>query len=151
MQLHQPDFLASLIALNANLLVFSFAPFQRLRDWVPYFRESFLEPHYKKHKFEFPAAPFCRTRFLADPDLSVYHAYGLGRNSPLRVYAPRIAWQYFRWGLGGLPLKMPTEDTLQRGGDFVVGRDGRLTLCHVGRDQADRPAVAEILSALSGD
>jgi hypothetical protein len=148
-QLHQPDFLETLVRLDASLFVFSFAPLDRFQNWVEYFREHFLNPYYRRYNIQLPADPFLRTRFLADPDLSVYHSYGLGRNSPLRVYGPRIAWQYFKWGLVGLPLKRPKEDTLQRGGDFVVGRDGRLTLCHIGRDQADRPSVAEILAALS--
>lgn len=94
-----------------------------------------------------PAEPLARTRFLADPERAVYRAYGLGRNSLLRVYGPRILAQYVVWGLRGKPIRI-REDTLQRGGNFVVGRDGRLTLAHTGRDQADRPSVDTILAAL---
>jgi hypothetical protein len=120
-----------------------------VKEWVPYFRNRFLVPHYRAHQVAQLQWPLFRTRFVADPDLRVYHAYGMGRNSRLHVYGPRIVWQYFRWGLAGKPLKLPKQDTLQRGGDFVVGVDGRLTLCHVGRDQADRPSVGDVLTALS--
>jgi hypothetical protein len=148
-QLHQPHVLEELVRLDATLVAVSFAPLPRLQEWVAYFHERFLLPHYVAHKIEPPESPFFRTRFAADADLKVYHSYGIGRTSRLRVYGPRIVWQYFRWGLAGKPLKMPTQDTLQMGGDFVVGNNGRLTLAHVGRDQADRPSVSDILTALA--
>jgi hypothetical protein len=47
----------------------------------------------------------------------------------------------------GKPIRL-RDDALQRGGNFVVGRDGHLTLAHTGRDQSDRPEPAEILAAL---
>jgi len=149
-QLHQPTFLRELAALDAQLLVLSFAEMERLRHWVPYFRRRFLEPAYAQHGLTppgFPADTFERTRFLADPSRAVYHAYGLGRNVVWRVYGPGILWQYLKWGLQGKPIGV-RDDTLQRGGNFVVGRDGRLTLAHTGRDQADRPSPATILAAL---
>lgn len=134
--------------IDARLAVVSFAPLDRLREWVPYFQEHLLEPSYRQSNLSLPPDIFSRTRFVSDATLDVYHAYGMGRNSPLKVYGPRIIWQYFRWGLEGKPIRKPFQDTLQRGGDFVVGRDGLLTLAHVGRDQADRPSIAEILTAL---
>jgi hypothetical protein len=44
-----------------------------------------------------------------------------------RVYGPRILWQYALWWLQGKPIRL-RDDALQRGGNFVVGRDGHLTL-----------------------
>jgi hypothetical protein len=148
-QLHQPHILEEFARLDARIVAVSFAPLEQLKEWVPYFHNRFLAPHYRAHRLELPESPLSRTRFAADTGLGVYHAYGMGRNSRYHVYGPRIVWQYFRWGLVGKPLKVPRQDTLQRGGDFVVGSDGRLTLCHVGRDQADRPLIADILTALS--
>ncbi len=147
MQLHQPDVLDQLAAFDARLLVVSFADLGRLTHWVAYFHRRFLAPAYAERGVAAPANPFGRTGFLADPDRGVYHAYGLGRNSALRVYGPRILWQYVKWGVQGKPISV-RDDTLQRGGDFVVGRDGRLTLAHTGRDQSDRPPPEVILAAL---
>lgn len=150
MQLHQPNFQHELAALDARLLVLSFADLERLRHWVPYFRRRFLDPSYAQEGIapaDRPADPFARTRFLADPTRAVYHAYGLGRNTVWRVYGPRILWQYLHWGVQGKPIGI-RDDTLQRGGNFVVGRTGRLTLAHTGRNQADRPSPEAILAAL---
>lgn len=148
MQLHLPPVLEQLAALDAQLLVVSFAKVGRLEHWVPYFTRAFLAPRYREHGLALPANPFARTRFVADPELAVYHAYGLGRNSRWRVYGPGILWQYARWWAQGKPLRKVQDDPLQRGGNFVVGRDGRLTFAHTGRDQADRPSAAAILEAL---
>ena len=147
MQLHQPDVQQWLAALDARLLVFSFAPLDRLTAWVPYLRDTLLAPSYRQRNLSLPVNAFARTHFVADPDRVAYAAYGLGRNSVLRVYGPRILWRYLWWGLHGKPIRL-RDDTLQRGGDFVVGRDGRLILSHTGRDQSDRPSVSALLAAL---
>jgi hypothetical protein len=146
-QLHQPTVLRELAVPDARLLVLSFAEVERLRHWVPYFQRRFLEPAYAQHGLTLPPDPFARTRFLADPSRAVYHAYGLGRNAVWRVYRPGILWQYVLWGMQGKPIDV-RDDTLQRGGDFVVGRDGRLTLAHTGHNQSERPASDSILTAL---
>ena len=139
MQLHQPAALDEFERLGAGLLVVSFAEPEYLRGWVPWWRETFLKDR------ERPA----RTRFLADPQKTVYAAYGLGRHSARAVYSPRILLQYARWAAQGKPIRNTREDKLQRGGDFVVGADGCLRLSHTGRDQSDRPPVSAILAALS--
>lgn len=147
MQLHQPTFQHDLAALDARLLVVSFAEAERLRHWLPYFRRRFLEPAYAWDGQTAPADAFARTTFLADPTRAAYHAYGLGRNAAWRVYGPRILAQYVRWGLQGKPIRV-RDDTLQRGGNFVVGARGQLALSHTGRDQAERPSLSAILAAL---
>jgi len=150
-QLHQPTFLHELATLDARLLVLSFAEMERLRHWVPYFRRRFLDPDYARRGLTpatLPADPFEHTRFLADPSRAVYHAYGLGRNAVWRVYGPGVLWQYLKWGMQGKPIGV-RDDTLQRGGNFIVGRDGRLTLAHTGRDQSDRPSPDAIRMALA--
>jgi hypothetical protein len=143
----QPDYLSALAERDARLLVFSFADEERLRRWIPYFQRQLLTPASAERGLAVPDAIFDRTRFLADPSRAAYHAYGLGRNTVWRVYGPRILWQYARWGIQGKPIEL-NDDALQRGGNFVVGRDGRLSLAHTGRDQADRPTPHAILAAL---
>lgn len=150
MQLHRPDIQSQIAALDAQILVVSFAPLAELSDWVPFFRRHFVERYYKENHLNPPKTVFARTRFLADPKLEVYHAYGMGRHSPWTAYGPKIAWRYLRFIAQGKPLRLPKQDTLQKGGDFVVGRDSRLTLAHVGGDQSDRPSVEDILVALGG-
>lgn len=148
MQLHLPEIQYQFAALNAQLLVVSFAPIKELRGWVPYFRHYFLERYFKENSLERPPEFFERSRFLSDKQLDVYHAYGLGRFSPWRAYGPKIIRQYMKFIAQGKPLRMPGGDTLQKGGDFVVNREGRLTLSHFGNDQSERPAVADIIQAL---
>ncbi|HEY7832360.1 MAG TPA: hypothetical protein VIG30_02240 [Ktedonobacterales bacterium] len=151
MQLHLPTTLQQFAALDAHLLVVSFAPPPRLERFTRYLGERVIPRGYTERGLPPPdqATLYARTRFAADPALAAYHAYGLGRNTWLRVYGPRIILQYVAWGLRGRRIGLGgDEDTLQRGGNFVVGRDGRLMLAHTGRDQADRPSVAAILEAL---
>lgn len=148
MQLHHPHFLEQLAALSGQLLVFSFAPLDRLQSWVPHFRANILLPYYDEHNLAQPADPFARTDFLSDPTLSAYHAYGLDRNSLKEVYDLKILRQYARWKKQGKPIHLPQEDPLQRGGNFVINRAKRLTLSHTGRDQSERPTVEEILGGM---
>ncbi len=148
MQLHLPEIQHRFAAINAQILVVSFAPIEELSQWVPYFRKSFLERYFKVHNLELLSECFSRTRFLSDTELQAYHAYGLGRFSPWRAYGPKIIRQYMRFIFQGKPLRIPNGDTLQKGGDFVVNREGRITLSHIGADQSERPAVSDILAAL---
>jgi hypothetical protein len=147
-QLHLPEIQDKFAALESQIFVVSFAPIERLREWVPYFRQSFLEQYFKKHQLEKPTDFFSRTRFLSNQQLDVYHAYGLDRFSPWRAYGPKIIRRYMKLIVQGKPLRMPDGDTLQKGGDFVVNRDRRLTLSHIGTDQSERPAISDILTAL---
>ncbi|MCS6846965.1 MAG: hypothetical protein RMN52_04540 [Anaerolineae bacterium] len=133
-QLHQSLY-AQRVA--APVLAFSFAPAERFTRWISLVLDA-----------EMPREWRANTRFIADPSLRIYHAYGLGRNSPLRVYGPRILLHYaLRW-LRGHGIPKVAEDPLQRGGDFVVDAQGRIALSHVGVDQADRPPAERIVSAL---
>src|SRR5262249_16442325 len=134
--------------LDARILVVSFAPLDDLRKWVPFFQKHFVETYYEEQHLERPADFFARTRFVADPTLAVYHAYGMGRNSVFRVFGWRIVRAYFQMISRGRPILKPRADTLQRGGDFVVNHDGKLTLAYVGRDQSDRPAIEDVIAAL---
>jgi hypothetical protein len=148
-QLHHPDSQTELAKRDGPLLVLSFAPLQELTDWVSFFQKHFLEKYFKEQRLEPPDDFFTRTRFLSDSELRAYHAYGLGRHAVWKAYGPKIVWQYLHFIAQGKPLRMPNADTLQKGGDFVVNREGRLTLSHIGIDQSDRPKVIDILAALN--
>lgn len=148
-QLHHPDIQNEFARQDAQLLVISFAPLQELIEWVPFFQEHFVEKYFQEQKLARPDNFFARTRFVSDPQLAAYHAYGLGRHSMLKAYGAKIVWRYLHFIAQGKPLRMPNGDTLQKGGDFVANREGRITLSHIGRDQSERPEIAEVLAALS--
>lgn len=113
---------------DAEVAVVTFTPRQRL---APY-REQL-------------GIPFA---LLTDPDRAAYDVYGLGRGSALRVYGPRTLLRYAQLLLRGRRLQRITEDTLQLGGDFVVGRDGRLVYAFRPDGPDDRPPVTDIVQAV---
>lgn len=87
-------------------------------------------------------------RVLVDERRAAYAAYDLGRGSVWRVWGPKIWLAYATLLLRGRRLQRPTEDTLQLGGDFVVGRDGRVAYAFRSTDPDDRPSVDELLAAV---
>ncbi len=88
---------------------------------------------------------------LVDGDRASYRAFGLGRGSVWRVWGIRALRRYIEIlrsdGLSG--LRRPTDDTLQLGGDFVVGPDGTLTWGFWGEGPDDRPSVDDLIAAAS--
>ncbi len=84
---------------------------------------------------------------LADEGRVAYRAYGLRRGPWWRVWGLATVRRYARLVAAGRRLRRPTEDTLQLGGDFVVGRDGRLVYVFRSRGPADRPSVDELIAA----
>lgn len=126
MQLHQH--LDVLAVHNAIVLVVSFDPEERVAE----FR--------REHQLRFPC--------LADESRTVYRAYGLTRGSWRQTLTPKALAPYIRLLFSGRTVRAaPNQDIRQRGGDFVVGRDGRLTLAYVSDDPSDRPAIEQILAA----
>lgn len=88
-------------------------------------------------------------RCLVDERRAVYRAYGLGRASWLQTLTPRSLAPYIRLMFSGRAVKRAADqDVRQRGGDFVIASDGRLTLVHTSDDPADRPSVDALLAAL---
>lgn len=85
---------------------------------------------------------------LVDETRAVYRAYGLGRGSVWKVWGPKIWWAYAKLIRHGRRFRRPIEDTLQLGGDFVVGRDGRLVYTFASADPDDRPTFDELLAAV---
>ncbi len=134
MQLHQSLYEQGLS--SANVITLSFAPEEYLKRWLT--QALFAEA---------PPEWFEQTHFVSDSDLSIYHAYGLGRNSRWRVYGPKILLHYALLSARGKNLPKSALDPLQRGGDFVV-KGGVIQLSHVGKDQSDRPPVERVIKLL---
>jgi len=120
---------------------------------------TFTDPNNLGASAQANALPF---PVLADPDRSAYRAFGLGRGSVARVWGWRSARKYAEllWAhrssrrptnrpARSLPRRRgPTEDTLQLGGDFVVGGDGTLAYGFWGDGPDDRPTVDELIDAV---
>ncbi len=126
MQLHQQQ--DELAAHDAVVLVASFDPEERVVE----FRRD--------HDLDF--------RCFADESRAIYRAYGLARGSWRQTLTLKALAPYARLLLSGRTVRAaPSQDIRQRGGDFVVGRDGRLTLAYASDDPSDRPAIASIITA----
>ena len=97
-----------------------------------------------------------RSRFVApltvltDEDRSLYRAYGLGRGPVWRVFGPSAVRRELELVARGRRQERPTEDVLQLGGDFVVGRDGKLVYVFRSKSPDDRPSVDELVAAVAG-
>lgn len=100
-----------------------------------------LAEYDKRTDYQFP--------ILRDPDRSVYRSFGLGRGSVARIWGLKAARRYLALFLseGRRPKRGPTDDTLQLGGDFVVGPDGTLVYTFWGEGPDDRPSVDELIAA----
>lgn len=85
---------------------------------------------------------------LVDRDRESYRDYGFGRGSVADVWAPKVWLAYARLLLAGRRLRRPVEDTLQLGGDVVVGADGTIAYVFRSEDPDDRPPVDELLAAV---
>lgn len=84
---------------------------------------------------------------LMDRDRVAYRAFGLARGSIARVWGWRAGRRYLEiLRANGLSaLRRPEEDTLQLGGDFVVGPDGVLEYGFWGDGPDDRPSVDDLI------
>lgn len=85
---------------------------------------------------------------LSDPDRTQYRAFGLGRGTYREVYGLGTIRLYTRLIRRGRRFRLPDQDTLQLGGDAVIGRDGRLRYVYRSRSPDTRPAVADLVAAV---
>jgi hypothetical protein len=86
---------------------------------------------------------------LVDRERHAYNAWGLRRAPAWRIWAdPRVWLRYARLLRQGERIRGRGQDTLQLGGDFVVGPDGTLTYARP-QQADDRPAVSELLRAIA--
>jgi peroxiredoxin len=86
---------------------------------------------------------------LSDEERVAYRAYGLGRGPWWRVWGLASLRAYARLLRRGAKLQRVREDVLQLGGDFVIGRDGRLVYAYRSRGPADRPSVDDLVQAVA--
>ncbi len=109
---------------------------------VTFTSQEQLDPYRRRNDVPFT--------ILLDPDRSAYRSFGLGRGSVRRVYGWRAIGRYVALFRGGRlrDLRPATEDTLQLGGDFVIGPDGILVWGHWGEGPDDRPSVDDLVAAV---
>lgn len=87
-----------------------------------------------------------------DPERRAYAAFGFERGSVARVWLdPRVIARYAGLLARGRRARAPEQDTLQLGGDVLVGADGRIRWVYRSRGPEDRPGVAEIATAAGAD
>ena len=84
---------------------------------------------------------------LVDESRDLYRRFGYGRGPVRRVYAWAVLRQYWRIfrrdGFGD--YQAATEDTLQLGGNAVIGPNGAISWIYRGHGPDDRPSVRTIL------
>lgn len=90
----------------------------------------------------------CPYPVLIDRDRSAYRRWGLGRARTARIWLdPRVWLAYARLIAGGERPRALGRDTLQLGGDFVVGPGGTIVYARP-QERDDRPPVAVLLREL---
>ena len=107
---------------------------------VTFTRPRNLKGYRTRHRLAYPV--------LADEERAAYRAYGFGRGPWRRVYGLSTIAAYARLLRRGARLTRVTEDTLQLGGDVVVGPDGRIAWVFRSRRPDDRPAVDDLVAAV---
>lgn len=85
---------------------------------------------------------------LVDPQLELYHAYGMERARWQDLWGLSTWWVYLKLTLRGRRLQRSDADVAQLGGDVLIDPTGTVRLHHVGKGPADRPTVESILSRI---
>ena len=117
-----------LVDLQTEVVIVSFGTLPAVQEWLRETCGSF--------------------EVVLDSDRAVYKAYGLER-SYWRSRTLMTRWDYFKAWLAGMQTHAShEEDTSQLGGDFIVGKDGKLYLVHPSHDPTDRPNVESLFDLL---
>ncbi len=85
---------------------------------------------------------------LADEERLSYRAYGLGRGPWWRIWGPRTLQAYRRVAKRGQRLRLPSQDTLQLGGAFVVDHAGVLAYAYRSTGPDDRPLIDDLVTTV---
>lgn len=117
---HQPEFLA----LGLPVWIITFVEPEIVHTWK------------QETRVPFPV--------LLDTNRAVYNAYKLKR-SLWKSWHPVTLWYYARQLAQGAKLKPGRGDPNQLGGDFTVGRNGKLTFVHYIDNPTDRPPIDQLL------
>ena len=86
---------------------------------------------------------------VADPERKAYQAFALKRLSWFQVFslpALKMYWKLLRGGMR--PERYHGDDIYQSGGDFLIDANGNILFAHRSEDPADRPAAAQLLTAI---
>ena len=86
-------------------------------------------------------------KLLLDPQRAVYGAYGV-EHSLLRSWNLRTLRRYVQLMRQGWHWRGIRGDSAQLGGDYIIGRDGRVLLAHPSHDPTDRPSAESLLEVL---
>lgn len=85
---------------------------------------------------------------LVDDRRTAYRAFEFQRGSVWKVWGPKTWGAYARLIRRGRRVRLPTEDTLQLGGDVVIRPGGAVERIFRSADPADRPSVDDLLAAV---
>ena len=87
-------------------------------------------------------------RLFTDVDRAAYAAFGFGRAGAARVWLhPRVWARYAGLIARGRRPQPPQDDTLQLGGDVLVGQDGHVRWVHRSQGPEDRPSLDALRAA----
>lgn len=91
----------------------------------------------------------CPFPMLLDSKRKIYAEFGLGR-SVAKVWSVSAMIYYAEKMAQGEPLPghYDHDDTQQMGGDFVLDKEGKMTLVYCSQQSWDRPTIPVILNAL---
>jgi peroxiredoxin len=108
---------------------------------------SFSKPEVVAAHLALEPLPF---PMLADPEMTAYRAFGLGRTSWGTFFRGRVLGRYLRLIFRGWrPRKLQEgDDLLQLGGDFVLDRQRRLVYAYRSADPTDRPPPEDLVRAV---
>lgn len=96
----------------------------------------------RDHELPFPV--------FGDWDLGSYRAFGLGRATASGFFNPAAHHAGLRAVLRGNLPGLPTGDTAQLPGAFVIDPSGIVRVAHIGAHAGDNPTTGELLSAING-
>jgi hypothetical protein len=85
---------------------------------------------------------------LTDESRVGYRAFGFPRGPWWKVWGPAVWRRYATLVRGGATFERPTEDTLQLGGDVVIGADGRIASLFRSSSPDERPPVDDLVAAV---
>ncbi len=86
---------------------------------------------------------------LLDPQMAAYRQWGLGQAGLMTWIRPGLYWAGLKSALRREPSLGKSPDPGQLGGDFVVDRQGRLTLVNRMKSYHDRAAMPRLIAALA--
>jgi len=85
---------------------------------------------------------------IPDPEEHIYRIYGVGSTNILGLANPNVLIRGLKATAKGYKQGKMEGNLWQLPADFIVGKDGRLTLARIGKDVSDNLPVSELLSSI---